>query len=95
MVQKGALWACGPASVMITFGPFQHKVKQNWANIANVSSTILDVGSTRKCICYSYTMHGHDDMYTRSLRAEGVHIRQTTNAHGITVMCHIASPLAN
>ena len=33
------------------------------------------------------------DMYTQSLRACGpwaldVHIGQTTNAHGITVMCH-------
>ena len=48
-------------------------------------------------ICYSYTMgmSGLPDMYTRSPRAEGVHIRQTTNAHGITVMCHIAPPLAN
>ena len=40
------------------------------------------------------------DMYIRSLRAagprvEGVHIRQTTNAHGITVMYHIAPPLEN
>ena len=26
-------------------------------------------------------------------RAEGVHIRQTTNAHGITVMCRTAPPL--
>ena len=50
-------------------------------------------------ICYSYTMgiSGLPDMYTQSLRAagpraEGVHIRQTTNAHGITV---IAPPLAN
>ena len=38
-------------------------------------------------------MRGLPDMYTRSPRAagpraEGVHIRQTTNAHGITVMCH-------
>ena len=39
-------------------------------------------------------MSGLPDMYTRSPRAagpraEGVHIRQTTNAHGITVMCHM------
>ena len=27
--------------------------------------------------------------------ALGIHIRQTTNAHGITVMYHIATPLAN
>ena len=45
-------------------------------------------------------MSGLPDMYTQSPRAagpraEGVHIRQTTNAHGITVMCHIAPPLAN
>ena len=45
-------------------------------------------------------MSGLPDMYTRSPRAagpraEGVHIRQTTNAHGITVMCHIAPPLVN
>ena len=53
-------------------------------------------------ICSSYTMgmSGLPDMYTQNLRAagpraEGVHIRQTTNAHGITVMCHIAPPLAN
>ena len=34
-------------------------------------------------------------MYTWSPRASGVHIRQTTNAHGITVMYHIAHPLVN
>ena len=47
--------------------------------------------------CYSYTMgmSGLPDMYTRSPRAAGVHIRQTMNAHGITVMSHIAPPLAN
>ena len=33
----------------------------------------------------SYTMgtHGLPDIYTQSLRAEGVYIRQTTIAHGI------------
>ena len=36
MAQKGALWS----SVMITFGPCWHKVKLNWDNIANGSSTI-------------------------------------------------------
>ena len=44
------------------------------------------------------SMIGLPDMYTRSPRAaglEGVNIRQTTNAHGITVMYHIAPPLAN
>ena len=42
-------------------------------------------------ICYSYTMgtSGLPDMYTRGgPRAEGLHIRQTTSAHGITDMCH-------
>ena len=41
-------------------------------------------------ICYSYTMDtsGLPDMYTRSPRAEGVHIRQTTSGHGITDMYH-------
>ena len=29
-------------------------------------------------------MSGLPDMYTRSLRAKGVHIRQTTSGHGIT-----------
>ena len=53
--------------------------------------------------CYSYTMgmSGLPDMYTRSMRAagpraEGVHIRQTTNTHGIIIlMHHIAPPLEN
>ena len=41
-------------------------------------------------------MSGLPDMYTQSLRAtgpraEGVHIRQTMNAHGITVS-YIPSP---
>ena len=40
-------------------------------------------------------MSGLPEMYTLSPRASGVHIRQTTNAHGITVMCHIAPPLVN
>ena len=56
------------------------------------------------CICtyntsylasYSYTMDksGLPDMYTQSPRtagprAEGVHIRQTTSGHSITVMGH-------
>ena len=35
------------------------------------------------------------DIYTLSPQALGVHIRQTTNAHSITVMCHIASPLVS
>ena len=34
-------------------------------------------------------------MYTLSPWVLGVHIRQTTNAHGITVMCYIAPPLAS
>ena len=38
---------------------------------------------------------GLPGMYTRSPRAEGVRIRQTTSAHGITVMCHTAPPLAS
>ena len=45
--------------------------------------------------CYGYTMDtsGLPDMYSRSLRAaglrvEGVHIRETTSGHGITVVCH-------
>ena len=37
MAQKGALWP----SVMMMLGPCWHKVKLNWANIANVSSTIV------------------------------------------------------
>ena len=52
----------------------------------------------RQNLCYSYTMvtSGLPAMYTRSpratgLRAEGVRIRQTTSAHGITVMCHSLS----
>ena len=66
-------------------------------------STSLRLFNRKKLLfVYIYTMgmSGLLDMYTRSLRvagprAEGVHIRQTTNAHGITVMCHIALPLAN
>ena len=53
---------------------------------------------TQSVTCYSYTMgtSGLSDMYTRSLRAagpraEGVYIRQTTSAHGITDMCHGSS----
>ena len=48
--------------------------------------------------CYSYIMgmSGLSDMYTRiGPRALGVHIRQTMNAHVITVMYHIAPPLTN
>ena len=37
-------------------------------------------------------MSGLPDMYTQSPRAEGVHTRQTMNAHGITVMCQPYSP---
>ena len=37
-------------------------------------------------------MSGLPDMYTPSPRAEVVHIRQTTNAHGITVKCLTAPP---
>ena len=33
-------------------------------------------------------MSGLPDMYTRSPRAEGVHIRQITSGHGITDMYH-------
>ena len=29
-----------------------------------------------------------DDMYTQSLKAEGVHIWQTTSVHGITTSVH-------
>ena len=36
MVQEGTMWP----SVMITLEPCWHKVKLNWANIANGSSTI-------------------------------------------------------
>ena len=53
---------------------------------------------TQSDICYTMGMSGLPDMYTRSPRvprASGVHIRQTTNAHGITVMYHIPTPLAN
>ena len=41
-------------------------------------------------VCYSYTMgmSGLPDMYTRGPR-------QTANAHGITVICHTAPPLAS
>ena len=52
--------------------------------------------------CYGYTMGmgGLPDMYTRGPRAagprdEGVHIRQTTNAHAINVMCHTTPPLVS
>ena len=36
----------------------------------------------------SYTMgtSGLPDIYTQRLRAEGVYIRQTTSAHGITII---------
>ena len=39
-------------------------------------------------IFYSYTMgtSGLPDIYTQSPRAEGVYIRRTTSAHGITTM---------
>ena len=62
--------------------------------------TKLEVNTIATCYSYTMGMSGLPDMYTRSPRAagpraEGVHIRQTTNAHGITVMCHIAPPLAN
>ena len=45
-------------------------------------------------------MSGLPDMYTLtpqacSPQASGVHIRQAMNAHGISVMYHIAPPLAN
>ena len=44
-------------------------------------------------------MSGLLDMYTQGPRAtgpraEGIHIRQTTNLYGITGMCHIAPHLA-
>ena len=41
----------------------------------------------------SYTMciRGLPDMYTLSPRASGVHIRQTTHAHGITITCIIGA----
>ena len=44
-VQEDGLWP----SVVITLGPCWHKVKLNWANIANGSSTI-GFYNTRKCI---------------------------------------------
>ena len=46
-------------------------------------------------------MGGLPNMCTQGLMAEGVHIRQASNAHtyahmhGINVMCHIAPPLAS
>ena len=42
----------------------------------------------RAIYIYSYTMgtNGLPDIYTRSPRAEGVYIRGTTSAHGITIM---------
>ena len=33
------------------------------------------------------------DMYARSPRAEGIHIRQSTRAHVITIMLHFLSEL--
>ena len=33
---------------------------------------------------------GLPDIYTRSPRAEGVYIRRTMSAHGITAICHLA-----
>ena len=33
------------------------------------------------------------DMYARSLRAEGIHIRQSTSAHVITITLHFLSEL--
>ena len=46
------------------------------------------VGSfvVRYTICNGYAMDtsGLPDIYTQSLRAEGVYIRQATSAHGIT-----------
>ena len=36
------------------------------------------------------SMGGLPDMYNQGPRTEGVHIRQTTNAHGITVHYPIA-----
>ena len=51
-------------------------------------------GSCTEVLHSSYTMgtSGLPDIYTRSLRAagpraEGVYIRQTTCAHGITIKC--------
>ena len=34
---------------------------------------------------YAMCIRGLPDMYTLSPRASGVHIRQTTHAHGITI----------
>ena len=33
-------------------------------------------------------MRNSPDMYARSLRAEGIHIRQITNGHVTTIMYH-------
>ena len=46
MAQESALW---PSVMIITLGPCWHKVKLNWDNIANGSSTI-GFYNTRKCI---------------------------------------------
>ena len=38
-------------------------------------------------ISYTMSTRGLPDMYTLSPRASGVHIRQTTLVHGITITC--------
>ena len=40
------------------------------------------------CISYYMGMNALPDMYARSPRAEGIHIRQSTSAHVITNMLH-------
>ena len=71
------------------------------ASLHNITGlTSVSVSHTHTCYSYTMGMGGLPDMCTRGLRAagpraEGVHIRQTTNAHGITVMCHMAPPPAN
>ena len=40
------------------------------------------------CISYNMGTSALPDMYARSPRAEGIHIRQSTSAHVITNMLH-------
>ena len=74
------------------------------AFIARVHNTlynallVLVIGYSSLYIYLICTLvHSLLNMYTRSPgpRAEGVHIRQTINAHGITAMYHIAPPLVS
>ena len=41
------------------------------------------------CISYNMGTSALPDMYARSPRAEGIHIRQSTSAHVITNMLHL------